>query len=205
MKLVVATRNPHKLAEIRRMLDVPGLELVGADDVPGLPDVEEDGATFAENAVKKAVTLAAAAGCPALADDSGLEVDALGGAPGVLSARYAGEGQNDGANNRKLLAALDGVNDRTARFRCVIALADADGTCETVSGACEGRIVDAPRGTEGFGYDPLFLPAGHDLTFGEMGAELKDRISHRAAALAAARDAWESRFRPGSGTRSRLS
>ena len=181
--VAAATRNDHKLREIREILSIPGLALVGAVDVPGLPDVEEDGATFEANARKKAVELARLAGMWTLADDSGLEVDALGGAPGVFSARYAGEPVDYAANNRKLLRALDGAADRRGRFRCVIALSDAAGTCECVEGACPGAIAAAPRGTHGFGYDPVFVPDGFTETFAELPSATKNRLSHRANAL----------------------
>ncbi len=190
MKLLIATRNAHKLKEIRAILELPGIEIVGADEVAGLPDVVEDRDTFEGNATKKAVELAAASGLLTLADDSGLEVDVLGGDPGVYSARYAGEPSNDEANNNKLLAALDGVSERTARFRCAIALATPDGGSETVDGRCEGRIELEPRGDAGFGYDPLFVPDGYEQSFGELDADIKHSISHRGAALAAAKEAW---------------
>lgn len=190
MKLLVASRNRHKLDEIRAILDVPGLVLVGADDVPGLPDVEEDAPTFEGNACKKAQTLARAAGCWALADDSGLEVDALHGAPGVHSARYAGAPGDTPANNAKLLQALAGQANRRARFRCVLALASPAGGVRTVEGRCEGRILDAPRGLNGFGYDPLFVPDGCEQTFAELPAAAKNRISHRARALRRAMAEW---------------
>ncbi len=190
MKLLAATRNPGKLAEIRALFDLPGIRIVGADELAGLPGVDEDGATFEANAVKKAVTLARAAGLWALADDSGLEVDALGGAPGVRSARYAGEAADPRANNRKLLAALAGRADRAARFRCVVALSDPAGEVRTAAGACEGRIVEAPRGARGFGYDPLFAPAGETRTFAEMPPAEKHARSHRGAALREAVRRW---------------
>jgi XTP/dITP diphosphohydrolase len=153
--------------------------------------VEEDGETFAANAAKKAREVAAAAGLPALADDSGLEVDALDGAPGVRSARYAGAGHDDAANNRRLLAELAGVPTarRTARFRCAVALADPRGplgdTVEIREGACAGVILESPRGHNGFGYDPLFLYPELGRTFAELSLEEKGRLSHRARALAA--------------------
>jgi len=190
MKLLIATRNKHKLREIREIFSIPALEIVSALDYPQIPDVEEDGDTFEANAVKKATTLAKATGLWALADDSGLEVDALGGAPGVYSARYAGEPVNYEANNRKLLGELQGVPSRRARFRCTIALATPDGKARVVDGRCEGRILDAPRGSNGFGYDPVFVPDGYEQTFAEMDSDLKNRISHRARALDAARKAW---------------
>ncbi|MBU1695015.1 MAG: XTP/dITP diphosphatase [Verrucomicrobia bacterium] len=190
MKLILATRNRHKLEEIRTLFELPGLELSSALDHPEIPDVEENGKTFEENAVKKAVTLARATGCWALADDSGLEVDALGGAPGVYSARYAGEPVSYPANNAKLLRELTGVTDRRARFLCVVALASPSGQARTVEDRCEGRIIHEVRGTRGFGYDPLFVPDGFEKTFAEMEASAKHAISHRGRALQKARAAW---------------
>lgn len=189
-RLLIATRNAHKLAEIRTILDLPDFEIVGADEIAGLPEVEEDAETFEGNALKKARTLRDASGLWTLADDSGLEVDALNGAPGVYSARYAGEPTDSAANNRKLLAALAGRTDRTARFRCVIALAAPDGREWTVDGRCEGRIALAPSGAEGFGYDPLFVPEGHTISFAEMSSAEKNAISHRGRALAKAAAEW---------------
>ncbi len=188
--LLIATRNAHKLREIREILAIPGIEIRGADEVPGLPEVEEDGETFEENALKKARALAAASGLWTMADDSGLEVDALGGAPGVHSARYAGVHADNAANNRKLLAALEGVENRAARFRCALALVAPDGREWTLDGRCEGRIAHALSGAGGFGYDPLFIPEGEKVSFGEMPAEAKNAISHRGRALAAAAVAW---------------
>jgi XTP/dITP diphosphohydrolase len=194
MKLLIATRNPHKLDEIREILKVPGLELICLADFPETHEVEEDAETFEGNAVKKAREMAAATGLWTLADDSGLEVDALGGVPGVRSARYAGEPVSYAANNALLLRELRGQGNRRARFRCVVALAVPGECVRTVEGRCEGRIAAAPRGSSGFGYDPLFIPDGHDRTFAEMPAALKNRMSHRAAALAAARVAWGDMF-----------
>jgi XTP/dITP diphosphohydrolase len=187
---VAATRNPHKLAELRQILRVAGLELVGLENMPHIAEVEEDGETFEANARKKAETVARAAGLWAMADDSGLEVQALGGAPGVRSARFAGEPPSHAANNAKLLTALEGQTDRRARFCCVIALSNPCGESVAVQGECRGRIASAPRGTGGFGYDPLFMPDGYDLTFAEMAPENKNRISHRARALETAATAW---------------
>jgi XTP/dITP diphosphohydrolase len=184
--LVFATRNRGKLVELRELL--PGIEVRSLDDVH-VPEVIEDADTFVGNASKKAREVSAATGLPALADDSGLEVDALGGAPGVYSARYAGEPHDDAKNNAKLLAALAGVTERTARFRSVLALADVTGPLGdeviTADGACEGMILDAPRGTGGFGYDPLFFSPELGMTFAEAGVGPKNDLSHRARAMRA--------------------
>ena len=184
MKIIAATGNPHKLVEMRQILAPLGIEVVGADEVGGMPPVVEDGATFLENAIKKAVEGARALKAMVLADDSGLEVEALGGEPGVYSARYAGEGGNDGRNLAKLLRKMEGVANRAARFVCVIVIAKPDGTilC-TARGEVRGRIAEAARGQGGFGYDPGFIPEGYDKTFGELPAEVKNRLSHRANAL----------------------
>jgi XTP/dITP diphosphohydrolase len=155
-----------------------------------LPEVEEDGATFEANAAKKAAALARASGLWALADDSGLEVAALGGAPGVRSARYAGEPSDAAANTRRLLAEMAGRTDRAALFRCVVALADPSGRVRTVEGACEGRIAETPRGAGGFGYDPVFVPEGETRTFAEMPPAEKHARSHRGAALRKAVRQW---------------
>jgi XTP/dITP diphosphohydrolase len=186
--LVFATRNRGKLVELRELL--PGIEVRSLDDVH-VPEVVEDADTFAGNAAKKAREVSAATGLPALADDSGLEVDALGGAPGVYSARYAGDAHDDVANNLKLLAALTGVPpaQRTARFHSVLALADITGPLGadviTADGTCEGTILNAPRGTGGFGYDPLFYSPELGMTFAEAGVGPKSDLSHRARAMRA--------------------
>lgn len=190
MKLLIATRNPHKLEEIRSVLNVQGLTLLSSLDFPDIPDVEEDGSTLEENAVKKAVELCLATGLPALADDSGLEVEALNSAPGVYSARWSGEGCTYADNNLKLLRELAGQTGRRAQFRTVIALARPGLRPQTVEGRVQGKIADAPRGDKGFGYDPLFIPDGFNQTFAELPAELKNRISHRARALQAALQVW---------------
>jgi XTP/dITP diphosphohydrolase len=189
-QLIIATGNLHKLKEIREIFSIPRLTLVGLEGVPGAPEVEEDRDTFEGNAIKKAATLAAFSGAWTMADDSGLEVDALGGAPGVYSARYAGEPADYTANNVKLLRELSGATNRSARFRCVIALCTPEGEVRTVEGCCEGCIATSERGAGGFGYDPLFIPAGHDTTFAEMTAEAKNAISHRGRALAVAATEW---------------
>ncbi|MFO1489584.1 MAG: RdgB/HAM1 family non-canonical purine NTP pyrophosphatase [Kiritimatiellia bacterium] len=191
MRIIIASGNPHKIKEIQSLLFRAGVEWLTPADAPGAPEPEETGATFAENAAIKARALAAHAGCPALADDSGLEVDALDGAPGVRSARYAGRHGDDAANNRLLLEKLRGGRNRRARFRCALALAAPDGTIlATAGGACEGTIATEARGASGFGYDPLFIPDGHTRTFAELGAEVKNRLSHRARALEEAGRTW---------------
>ena len=191
MKILVATRNRHKLEEIRNIFQITGLELVAADDIDGLPeDVEEDADTFEGNALKKARELCQASGLWTMADDSGLEVTALNLAPGVYSARYAGDSCDHAANNKKLLLALSGVEDRSARFRCVIALCSPDGGEWTVDGACAGTILEASRGINGFGYDPLFVPAGYDQSFAELESAVKNSLSHRGNALKKAAHEW---------------
>ncbi len=184
--LLVATRNAHKTGEIRAILGTQW-EVQDLTAYPDWPDVEETGATFRENAALKAVAASARAGATwALADDSGLEVNSLGGAPGVKSARYSGPRATDGSNRQKLLEALRGTEDlgRSARFRCAMALA-RDGRVEAeFDGSVEGRIIRAERGEGGFGYDALFVPEGCTETFGEMPAEAKNALSHRARALA---------------------
>ena len=161
------------------------IDVLSLDDVPDAPEVVEDGETYQENAVKKATALAEHTGYFALADDSGLEADALHGAPGIHSARYAGEHASDAARISKLLDALKDVSDsqRTARFKCAIALAAPTGQTQVVIGVCEGRLIRSPRGLQGFGYDPIFVPVGYDKTFAELGVVVKNRISHRAKAL----------------------
>ena len=197
MKLLVSTRNMHKLDEIRYLLDLPGVELMSVNDFEDLPEVEEDGDTFEANAIKKAAELAAITGLWTLADDSGIEVDALGGEPGIYSARYAGvEGDGaDPANNEKLLKKMNGVEDRTARFRCAIALVSPDGVARTVSASCEGVVLQELIGDGGFGYDPMFLPDGFDRTFAQLTADEKHSVSHRSRALAKAREEWHSVFK----------
>lgn len=179
MKLYVATHNRHKLREISQIL--PEFEVV-ADDPEG---VEENAPDFVGNAFVKVRAIAARhPGEWCMADDSGLEVRALGGAPGVRSARYAGERADASANNALLLANLGGVADRSANFTCAVALVDPDGAEHTAVGKCFGRIALAPSGAEGFGYDPLFVPDGYGKSFAELSAEEKNAISHRGRALA---------------------
>ena len=191
MHLLLATRNRHKTREFQELLGKTFTvrDLSDRNDVPG---ILESGHTFAENAIIKAKAVARICDGIILADDSGLEVDLLDGAPGVLSARYAGEKATDLQNIEKLLRELHRRSSQpgetwTARFRCVIALARPDGSICTVDGVVEGTIVEPPRGDNGFGYDPIFQPIGYHQTFGELGSETKNRISHRARAIEALR------------------
>jgi XTP/dITP diphosphohydrolase len=187
-RAVLASANPGKLRELGSLLEPYGLELLPQAAL-GIGSVPESGATFLENALLKARHASAAARLPALADDSGIEVDALGGRPGVRSARYAGEGASDAENLARLLEELEGVPEprRTARYRCVVVwVRSADDPAPlTGSGTWEGRIALAPRGSAGFGYDPAFVPAGAERTAAELSAEEKNRVSHRAQALRA--------------------
>ena len=198
-RLLLATRNLDKIEEIREALAGLEIDLLTVDELGPLPEVIEDQETLLGNAVKKAATLASLSGLLALADDTGLEVDALNGAPGVYSSRYSGEGATYAENVAKLLSDLVGVpsSERTARFRCVIAIADARGV-ETVDGVCEGYILDAPRGSGGFGYDPVFLVPESSKTFAELTLAEKNRISHRGRALARMRVVLEKRLERGS-------
>ena len=192
-EIIVATRNSKKIAEIARMLEGSGIRAASLDEVPGCPEVVEDAPDFEGNALKKAREVSAFTAMPALADDSGLVVDALGGAPGVFSARYAGEDAADMDNNRKLLEELEGVpaGKRTARFVCVMAYVTPDGEERTFKGTVEGVIGFESKGESGFGYDPLFIPdlpegpEGHERTFAEMSGREKDSMSHRGRALRA--------------------
>jgi len=190
LKLVLATRNKGKIREITEILAPHGFEVLSMDEFPDIVEAEEDGETFKENAVKKASAVCEQTGLMALADDSGLEVDCLGGFPGVFSSRFAGEGKNDEANNKKLLELLKDVpaENRTARFVCVAAVAAPDCFVYTAEGYCEGIIAEEPRGEGGFGYDPLFYLPEYGKTFAELDPEIKNRISHRARALAGALD-----------------
>jgi XTP/dITP diphosphohydrolase len=182
--LVLATHNPGKIREIREILGDLPMQLLTLNDFPELSHIEEDGATFEENALKKARSTFAATRLPTLADDSGLEVYALKMKPGVLSARYAGIGATDDQRVRKLLAELEklGPGDRRAQFRCVTAF-ETEGLERLSEGICKGTIVPQPRGINGFGYDPIFQPDGFDRTFAELAPEDKNRISHRGRAL----------------------
>ncbi len=187
--ILIATGNRGKLREIQAVLSGIRVVLKTLADFPGIKEAIEDGDTFAENAAKKARHYSRLTGLRTLADDSGLEVDALGGAPGVHSARYAGDGADDSANNRKLVSAIAGVDPplRTARFRCAIAVADGDTIEATAEGSVDGRIIDDPRGENGFGYDPHFWIPEHGMTAAQMSPSLKNAISHRGRALEAIR------------------
>ncbi|MDB4302380.1 RdgB/HAM1 family non-canonical purine NTP pyrophosphatase [bacterium] len=181
-RLIVATRNAHKVEEIRAILD--NYEVCDLSVLTDPPEVEETGTTFLANATLKALAISEITDDLVLSDDSGLEVDVLGGAPGVYSARYGGEDGNDALNNEKLLRELSGVSNRTGRFRCVMVLAKAGKALVDFSGAAEGRILEAPAtGEGGFGYDPLFVPDGFSESYSQLGEEIKNRLSHRAAAL----------------------
>jgi XTP/dITP diphosphohydrolase len=182
--LVVATRNAGKLKELRALLEERA-DARSLDDFADVPEVVEDGDTFEANAVKKAKTVARHTGHLAVADDSGLEVDALDGAPGVMSARFAGPDATDADRNRKLLHLLANTpaGGRQARFRCAIAVALPDGVCRTVEAACEGVILEAPRGQSGFGFDPVFEVPAWGRSFAELSGREKNSISHRGKAL----------------------
>lgn len=180
--LLVATGNCHKTEEIRAMLG-DGYDVSDLSSHPDLPEVDETGTTFLENATLKAVEISDQVPGMVLSDDSGLEVDALNGAPGVYSARYAGEDGNDDANNAKLLNDLNGITDRSARFRCVIVIAKAGKVLAHFDGKVEGKIIHQRQGDGGFGYDPLFVPDGFEKSFAELGSEVKNGLSHRARAM----------------------
>lgn len=182
--IIAATKNKHKLEEIQKILDdyntqLQSIEEAGYDHI----DIIEDGTTFEENSMKKAETIMQLSGKPAIADDSGLEVKALNGRPGVFSARYAGENATDQENNKKLLLELDGVEDRKAKFVSVISLAFPNGKRISVRGECNGTIGYEPKGNNGFGYDPLFIVDGNNKSFAELESDIKNSISHRAHAL----------------------
>ena len=183
MKLLLATTNRGKLDELRALTAALPVEIIGLAELSPLPEVLEDGATFAANAQKKAEAAALATGLPTLADDSGLAVEALGGAPGVLSARYAGLPRSDARNNERLLADLAGVAARAASFHCALALAAPGQATIVAHGELRGTIGLEPRGMHGFGYDPLFIVDGQSATLAELASDEKNRLSHRAHAL----------------------
>ena len=180
-RLMIATRNLHKVEEIRAILS--DFEVLDLSAIKDSPEVEETGTSFLENAKLKAEAISALTDALVLSDDSGLEVDALAGAPGVYSSRYAGEEGNDPLNNAKLLREMAGVENRVARFRCVMVLAQNGTSLADFSGAVEGRILEEGQGEGGFGYDPLFAPEGYDQSFAELGENVKNGMSHRSRAL----------------------
>jgi non-canonical purine NTP pyrophosphatase (RdgB/HAM1 family) len=185
-RIVFASRNRGKIKEVEALLTDSGVTLHSLENYPDLPEIQEDGKSFLENALKKARTIAELTGEVVLADDSGLEVEALHGAPGIYSARYAGEKGDDGKNNRKLLNDLRGVPPagREAVFRCVLILYRLDGSYQAFDGSWEGRIAEAPAGQGGFGYDSVFYLPERGVTVAELSVEIKNRISHRAKAAA---------------------
>ncbi len=193
-KIVLATRNKHKIQEIKTILHDLPLEILTLNDFPEIPVLREDGETFQDNSLQKAQAVYQHTRLPALADDSGLEVFYLSGRPGVVSARYAGDGASDEENNEKLLGQMRGVapRRRKAQFRAVLTLLDEKGM-EAAEGICRGTLAELPRGTNGFGYDPIFIPEGFSRTYAELTAEEKNRISHRARALAAMREVLRQR------------
>ena len=182
--LVIATRNKGKIEEFKSLFSGFPISMKSLNDFGPIPEPVEDGRTFEDNAYKKAHFTARVLGYPALADDSGLTVAALGGAPGVFSARYAGEGAGDEANIRKLLKAMEGVRDRKAAFECVISIAVPRGPALTYEGRCEGEIATDPAGQNGFGYDPVFFYPPLGKTFAELSREEKNLVSHRGKAVA---------------------
>ena len=193
-KIVLATRNKHKILEIKTILGDLPLEILTLNDFPDVPPLREDGASFRDNSLQKAQAVHQYTKLPALADDSGLEVFFLNGRPGVLSARYASDGASDEQNNEKLLGQMRGVapRRRNAQFRAVLTLLD-DQRADVTEGICPGTLAESGRGTNGFGYDPIFVPDGFSRTYAELTAEEKNKISHRARALAAMREILQTR------------
>ncbi len=199
MKLVLATNNQDKIREMKNLLEDLPVEILTSKDFNDFPEIEETGTTLEENAVLKAEGIFRVTGLPSLADDSGLEVDYLDGAPGVYSSRYAGPGCTYDDNNRKLLTEMAGVprERRTARFRCVIAICFADGDTQIVEGKAEGYVTEEKStATHGFGYDPVFFYPPHGKTFAELTLDEKNKISHRGLALRAAKEILRERLRP---------
>jgi XTP/dITP diphosphohydrolase len=195
--VVLATRNRGKVREMQALLVGLPVRIRTLDELPDVPILPETGETFEANAREKAEMVARLTGCISVADDSGVEIDALGGAPGVQSATFLGPAATDEDRNLWVLGKLRGVTDglRTARYRAVIAVAAPDGSIQTFEGTCEGRIATAPRGDEGFGYDPIFFVPAYGRTMGELPPQIKNQISHRAKALAAARGHLETLIR----------
>ena len=197
MKVLIATTNKGKIREFNSLLEGLDIEVIGLGEcgVTPVPSIEEDGQTYAENTLKKAKTMHQLTGLPVIADDSGLEVDSLHGRPGIFSARFAGPGASDDDNNRKLLALLGQTPNRKARFRAAVVLVD-NGVEEVFTGAIEGTIAHHPAGSEGFGYDPVFIPEGYAQTFAEIGTHIKNKISHRARAMEKLKNYFSSVLHP---------
>ena len=181
-EIVLASRNPNKIEELRELLSLPDLRVLSTADFPELEEVDEDALTLEGNALKKAYYVAMVTGLPSLADDTGLEVSALNGAPGVYSARYAGEQASYDDNVEKLLSEMEDIEQRNAQFRTVVAFVDADKHW-IFEGVCTGQISRYRKGVKGFGYDPIFIPDGFEQSFAEMGSEHKNSISHRGLAM----------------------
>jgi XTP/dITP diphosphohydrolase len=181
-ELVIASRNEHKIVEMQQLLSPLGIEVLSTKDFPNLEEVVEDRPTLKGNALKKARYVAKQTGLPALSDDTGLEVESLNGKPGVYSARFAGPNATYEDNVLKLLDELKGKKNRKARFRTIVAMVDGDEEF-TFEGICNGKIIEEQRGTEGFGYDPIFMPEGYDITFAELDGTTKNLISHRGKAV----------------------
>ena len=181
-EIVLASRNPNKIEELRELLSLPDLRVLSTADFPELEEVDEDALTLEGNALKKAYYVAMVTGLPSLADDTGLEVSALNGAPGVYSARYAGEQASYDDNVEKLLSEMEDIEQRNAQFRTVVAFVDADKHW-IFEGVCTGQISRYRKGVKGFGYDPIFIPDGFEQSFAEMGSEQKNSISHRGLAM----------------------
>ncbi|MFT5388283.1 MAG: XTP/dITP diphosphohydrolase [Candidatus Omnitrophota bacterium] len=192
-ELIVATKNQGKMREIRLLLKEFDLNITSLADYPEAPEIIEDGASFADNALIKAKIIGAYTGALVIGEDSGIEIDYLDGAPGIYSARYAGADATDEDNNEKMLTDLDGVTDdkRTARYQCYVAIVDCQNTIDIVNGSCEGRLTTAPRGSNGFGYDPYFLIDEYGKTFGELDPSIKASISHRAKALIKVKEVFQ--------------
>ncbi len=195
MKILLATKNPGKIREMNRIFSNIGIEFIGLDTLKDVPEVMEDGRTYHENAMKKAMTFFNPASMPTLAEDSGLEVDALNGAPGIFSARFADENATDKENCEKLLTLLKGTPEekRTARFVSVLCLV-VDATPCFFEGEARGRILEHPGGESGFGYDPIFVPEEYDMSFAELGDDIKNQISHRARAMKKLKDFLKEQF-----------
>lgn len=200
-RILAGTHNKHKISEFQKMFNGNGLDIMilSPAAIPGFPELIEDGDSFEANSGMKAEQASGFAEMTAFADDSGLAVDALGGAPGIYSARYAGENATAAEQIAKLLKELEGVTDRTARFVCVISIAYCGRKIASFRGEVVGSIAQAPSGCNGFGYDPVFIPAGYDKSFAELGAEVKDKISHRARAFELATAFLKENIRPDGG------